>query len=204
MQLNSIESFSCQGAWLTSHSMYFEAAKEFLDIALISESEYNHKRQELLAEHEDESYVWYMLHDLDNKIRKYAIASEIFCCVSIEAFVNFYGIRRLGEEFYKTNYERMTITSKISALIATCEHKLLSKHHPILKLVKELFDLRNHHVHPKANVINDPNNIKVFTNEECMKRSQVIFKNTMDFFRMLASLDSEINLEAEFNIKEFD
>lgn len=191
----------CEGAWLTGHRSYFEAATEFLEIANSAARDYKSQWEALREEHGDESYVAYLLMGLEEKIRRYAIASEIYCCVSIEAFINFYGIKRLGEEFYKSNYERLSITSKISALIATCEGKLIPKHHPILKSSKKLFDLRNQLVHPKATEITDPNKVEIYTHEDLVNHSRATFKETIEFFQMLSNLDPEVNWRSELGIK---
>lgn len=202
MKFTTVESFSCEGAWLTGHSSYFEAASEFLEIANNAADEYKGQWKTLLEEHGDDGYVNYLLIPLDNKIRRYAIASEIYCCVSIEAFVNFYGIRRLGEEFYKSNYERLTITAKISALIATCEGKLIPKHHPLLKSAKKLFDIRNQLVHPKATEITDPNKVNILSRQDLLKQARDIFQETIEFFKRLSVVDPEVSWQWQLNAKK--
>lgn len=202
MEFSTVNRFSCEGAWLTGHDSYFEAASEFIEIANEAANAYQSQWEKLLEEHHDEQYVDYLLMPLEERIRRYAVATEIYCCVSIEAFINFYGIRRLGEEFYKSNYERLTITSKLSALIGTCEGKLISKHHPILKTARKLFDLRNQLVHPKATEITDPNKIDIFTHKDLLTQATEVFHETVEFFQMLSAIDPEVKWHAELYAKK--
>lgn len=133
MPTDSIQSFFRSGVWSTHHGLYYRAAERAL-IDLRS-------RTEAHAESRDQR---------ENEERKIlAVSVQVFVCMSFEAFLNFYGIARLGDAFYKQNYERLGITEKLSALLATCENVLLPKNADVLKVARRLFDRRNELVHPK-------------------------------------------------------
>ncbi len=71
-------------------------------------------------------------------------------CLDIESFLNYYGVIRLGEEFYKTTIERLGITEKIKLIGVICFDLKLDSQTELLKTIRLLFDKRNSIVHPKT------------------------------------------------------
>jgi hypothetical protein len=69
--------------------------------------------------------------------------------MAAEALLNFYGVVRLGETFYKRNLERMSIIPKLELLIAICDNKLLPKDAEISLVLRRVSERRNALVHPK-------------------------------------------------------
>lgn len=98
-----IQQFTREGAWITQYYMHFRTANEFLKIARLAETEYQREWKRLSMEHDDESYVGHLLRELEHKITRYATASEVFCCLSIEAFINFYGTADLEKQLISAN-----------------------------------------------------------------------------------------------------
>jgi hypothetical protein len=74
----------------------------------------------------------------------------LYSCLAIESFLNYYGVVRLGEAFYVANYERLSATQKIAALLATCCGALVRKDSEIVTVVRQMFARRNALVHPTA------------------------------------------------------
>ena len=91
--------------------------------------------------------------DLQNEAYRAGLSSILFACMSIEAFINHYGVKRLGETFYKRFIERFGITEKIAVLVLICSQKIIEQHSPIITKARNLFDTRNRLVHPKAREI---------------------------------------------------
>jgi hypothetical protein len=84
--------------------------------------------------------------------------SIVWACASIEAFINSEGVAWLGEGFYKDNIERLSVLQKIHTIWAFKYGKRLPRKLGRLVYVKQLFDLRNRIVHPKANEVSQKQN----------------------------------------------
>jgi roadblock/LC7 domain-containing protein len=97
-----------------------------------------------------DSYVEHVTDDLHNQAHMYATSSFLMACMAVEGLINNYGTRRLGEDFYKKNLERLGITEKLSVLMLICLGVALDKNDPIIAKVRSLFDSRNRLVHPKT------------------------------------------------------
>lgn len=74
----------------------------------------------------------------------------MYSCLAVEEFLNYYGVVRLGEQFYTANYERLGIVPKVATVLATCTGRLIAKAAEIRQVVQRLFDRRNSLVHPKT------------------------------------------------------
>ncbi|MFH1059712.1 MAG: hypothetical protein V1797_13690 [Pseudomonadota bacterium] len=81
------------------------------------------------------------------------ISAHIFICMTLEAFINYYGIKRMGEKYYKKNLERLGITEKVAIIALSCSGILLEPDCDIIKKLRKLFDKINQLVHPKAREI---------------------------------------------------
>ncbi|MBN1506581.1 MAG: hypothetical protein JW955_07035 [Sedimentisphaerales bacterium] len=79
----------------------------------------------------------------------------MWTCSTIEAVANLEGVSWMGEEFYKDVVERLKISAKIRLIHALKCKRRLSRDDPTVKGVQELFDIRNHYVHPKTHSMND-------------------------------------------------
>lgn len=77
-------------------------------------------------------------------------ASIVFAAMAVEGFLNYYGVRRFGDDFYRRNYERLSAAQKVSAIVATCIGSLLPDDAEVLTVVRRLFEARNALVHPKV------------------------------------------------------
>jgi len=75
---------------------------------------------------------------------------HLISCMSVEAFLNHYGVARLGEAFYKRNCERCTASQKVALLLLATSGKQLDENAELLVIVHRLFSRRNAFVHPKA------------------------------------------------------
>jgi hypothetical protein len=74
----------------------------------------------------------------------------IWTACTIESFVNLEGVSWVGEEFYKDTIERQKITAKIRLIYGLKHCQCLDKDESLLKQIKDLFEVRNHYVHPKT------------------------------------------------------
>jgi len=155
----NVHRYEREGAWSSSHGFYYRCAwfeyEEYRrHVAALLEEEAalreSHKSEspEMLS-----SLVRHETDALWNRCYRSAVSSHLFGCIAFEGFLNFYGVKRLGEEFYKRQIERLGITEKVPVLILSCRGLLLEADSAILTNVRHLFDARNKLVHPKAREI---------------------------------------------------
>jgi hypothetical protein len=75
---------------------------------------------------------------------------QIFACMAVEAFLNYYGVVRLGEDVYYRLHERHSIHKKLATLLRVCDATNLPRDSELAQLVRRMFERRNDLVHPKA------------------------------------------------------
>lgn len=74
----------------------------------------------------------------------------VFAAMAAEAFLNFYGVVRLGEADFNAHFERLGVVPKTRQLLHICDSLSLSNKDPIILAISALADKRNALVHPKA------------------------------------------------------
>jgi hypothetical protein len=118
--------------------------------------------------------------------------------MAIEAFLNNYGTKCLGEDFYKQNMERLRITQKIAVLIASCKNNLIDKNDPLIKKVQTFFEARNQLVHPKSREI-DFDRIDDFSNKNPKELKIIeIIEDMEQILSQICEMDPDINFDIEF------
>ena len=88
-----------------------------------------------------------------DEIHLLADSTVVFAAMAVEGFINLYGVIRLGEAFYASNYERLNVGSKLAAVLATCCTILITSDDEISQVVSRLFKRRNALVHPKTHEV---------------------------------------------------
>jgi hypothetical protein len=85
-----------------------------------------------------------------DELRTWADAIVIFSAMAVESFVNYYGVTRLGGDWYQSHLERVTMSRKLRAVLKLCRDKTITDDSEILHVVRRLFERRNELVHPKT------------------------------------------------------
>jgi len=88
--------------------------------------------------------------NLLERLRFFRSAAVVYSAMAVEGFLNYYGVKRLGNEFYRDTYERLSSHRKLAALVATCTGQLLPSHAEVVTVLRRLTERRNALVHPKA------------------------------------------------------
>ena len=188
MSTRNIEPLSRSGAWNTEYFTYHKAALSALEELVRKAVNLQVHVEELKSQYQDPHYVFYLTMDRREKLEVLSVTVEIFCCMSVEAFLNFYGFVRLGEEFFKQNYERIGITQKLGALLATSQQILLPKDAEITKLVRKMFDRRNALVHPKTKEVDLS---KPAPETDIIAEAQQRVSEMKQFYQLFVGYDSE-------------
>ena len=77
-------------------------------------------------------------------------AIVVFSAMAAEAFLNFYGVVRLGEAEFTTHFERLGIVPKARELLLVCDSLSLTARDPMILAIATLAGRRNALVHPKT------------------------------------------------------
>jgi hypothetical protein len=138
------------GGWSSYHRLYREAAHEtaaavdkvFASLPPIWKSiiQTPTPRTRLLREYSDQLQRLIVL----------AATTKIQCAMSIEAFLNFYGVFHLGERVYYSKYQKQPMRKKLVGLVHDCDGLAIRDGDKLLALLLAIADARNELVHPKA------------------------------------------------------
>lgn len=146
------------GAWYTSHMFFYRSA--YVELALYEERLRALHEAENLSEkmHSTEgefkeSLVRNDTNDLHEPCMRAAYSALMFGCMCFEAFLNFYGVRRLGQAYHKRFVERMGITEKLAYLLSIGTAETVSNDDEVIERCRRLFDARNALAHPKSKEI---------------------------------------------------
>ena len=151
---------------------------------------------------EDKRNVFY---NDSHKLTTLSTSIEVMCCMSIESFLNHYGMFRLGAEFYKRNIERLGPVQKLETILALSQGKLLRADSKICKLVRKLFDRRNQLVHPKsAEYLVHNFNLKPNQNYDPVATAQHAITNADNFFSQISKLDNKAETIISTHLSEFN
>jgi hypothetical protein len=189
---------------------YFHTALRFYGIVLNAEKVLVAKEKEL-----QEEYGSYGIDDFKiaiysstrkelSQLNEFSTATQIFACMAVESFLNFYGVNQLGEDFYKRNFERLSPNQKLEALIVVSVHLSLEKEDEICKVVRRMFDQRNRLVHPKAKQIEaDSERIEIiFGTDNPVSDAKKMVGDMRLFFDLFRKLDPSHSSLIDYLIRE--
>lgn len=193
-----------EGAWSSAHNSYYAYAYRSYNDYCIFLKEIKDKESSLKIKHaylnpeELDSLIMFEARHIYSEAYRVAISSALFACMCIEAFLNYYGVKRLGERFYKRFIERLGITEKIAVLVLTCHQRVIERDSVILKKARKMFEERNGLVHPKTREIH-VNKVEEFIYKH---PNEFPLKDLLDDMEIiideLCKLDSDIHREFEF------
>lgn len=201
---SGVHSYNRQGGWISSHGFYYQCTYRTLEEYKVSLQKLESKESELNQSHKDEepeirfSIIHHETSMLDNECYRHATSTHLFACMTIEAFLNHYGVKRLGEAYYKRNIERVGITEKLSILILACLGSVIKNDVELIKKTRALFDARNRLVHPKSREM-DFGNLHQYASSHPRDLPIIDCVDDMEYvLSELSKLDPAINKSFEF------
>lgn len=192
------------GAWISSHNFYYECVYKSYEEFTESLSSLKAKEKQLQRQYsqEESNIIEHLIdhetNELQNESYRIATSTFLFICMTIEAFLNHYGSKRLLENYYKRNLERIGITEKLSLLLLIFFDIKLESNDPLLKRTRNLFDRRNQLVHPKTREI-ETSRMKEYVNKH--PNEIELGKNIEDMeyiIKRFCELDADINRNFDF------
>ena len=193
-----------------SFSPYFHSAVRFYEYVLQAEKELKTKEDEIREElsgysiDRAEVIIFSETRKELSRLDDFSKATQIFCCMAIESFLNLYGVNYLGEDFYKRNLEKLSAGQKLEALIAISTHLALEKDDEICKIVRRMFDQRNRLVHPKAKqILADSERLElVVSSDDPVVDAKKMIDDMKLFFNLFREADPSLSSLIDYLIKE--
>ncbi len=156
MSYTGVLPYQREGAWFSMHGFHYASAHRYLRDFQTAQASLAAKEASLssevgdIAEEHHRSFIFHETMSLRVSVEQAFISSMLYSCMAIEAFINNYGVRRLGEDFFRRNLERLGITEKHSLIMLTCYGRVIPQDDPERAKLRAMFDTRNQLVHPKA------------------------------------------------------
>jgi hypothetical protein len=139
-----------EGSWTVSDSRYFGYSVALLEELEGVNEQVDRSWPKPLHETIKDEDIPDSLKSLVQKRDMLSDSIKIYTAMSVEAFLNFYGVLRLGEETF-AKVERSGLSNKLRKLLAVCDSiNLLNEEEPIVLTIKRIADRRNGMVHPKT------------------------------------------------------
>lgn len=98
---------------------------------------------------ENDKYMEYW-----SNYKYYAFVAVVFQALAVEAYINYYGFKNLGDTKFETHYEKIDTVNKYIIIYEIVNKKEFPKSEVVYEKLKKLIGLRNHLVHSKASKVN--------------------------------------------------
>lgn len=126
----------------TNYRRYLEIAQEAKNKALESA----HKRNELVALRSDD---YKSIGSYGEKVHKEATICVVFSAMTLEAFINEYGIDSSSSSFFKNYLDKLDLLSKFLLIPQLYKTKLIDTNSHVFENLKWLINVRNDLIHFK-------------------------------------------------------
>jgi hypothetical protein len=138
------------GSWTTNHRKYYDRAHFALGELTIA-------AKSILDAWPDTTRLAIAVDQLPPEIHGLCLRRDTFAdavvmlaAMSAEAFLNFYGVVRLGSEQFGEHFEMLQTERKLRVLLLICDAVVVTRKDPIVVAIRSLMDRRNALAHPKA------------------------------------------------------
>ncbi len=193
------------GMWHGSHQFFYSAAyveyelyEQRLNKLLEAEKAFE-KIHSAVGDYKA-SLISHETADLRKSCMRSAYSALMFGCMSFEAFLNNYGVRRLGEAYYKRFVERMGIVEKLVYLLSIGKAEVVAFDDEVIGKCRRLFDARNGLAHPKTREakIDDEGSIVLKDSHPSQFPIKEHFEDLEFCIEVFCQCDQEIQKDFEF------
>lgn len=143
-----VRSPTTPGSWLVNDRRYFENAHMLLAELEVLAAEVNKVWPKALSEAIKQEETTKTHWRLARKRDLLSDAVKVFSAMSVEAFLNFYGVLRLGPVLFDRKFELLGPVPKLKQLFELCDGVTLTETNPIVEVLDRIAKRRNSQVHP--------------------------------------------------------
>src|SRR4029077_2692729 len=122
----------------------------------------------------------------------FTAAAAVLSAMAAEAFLNFYGVKRMGQKVYENHLERLGLVPKVTGIIETCCGVRLRDDAEIVSVARALSEARNRLAHPKTREVGSAagsSHVSPVRHPLDVARESVA--NMNQFFQLFASFDPD-------------
>jgi hypothetical protein len=130
--------------------------------------------------------------ELSTGVQSNAVLCIVFLALSVEAFINFYGVKRLGDKSFNDHYERISTLDKIVIITKVSTGKDFPKDNNLFGQLKRLFRLRNMLVHAKSQTIDFYNDNNAQFEKKAFSEINEVYDNIDSLIRVYTDLKEMI------------
>ncbi len=140
------------GGWLLDDRRYFENAHVLLGELEAVVVEVNKQWPKPLTETVKRQETTTAHWNLTRRRDLLSDSVKVFTAMSVEAFLNFYGVLRLGQTVFESEFEskRLGPVAKLKKLFALCDNLKLTDTDPVVVTLERIAKRRNRLVHPRV------------------------------------------------------
>jgi hypothetical protein len=122
----------------------------------------------------------------------FTTAAVVLSAMAVEAFLNFYGVKRMGQTFYELHYERLGLVRKVTGIVAMCCGLLLDDDAEIVSVARALSKARNRLAHPKTREVRPEAGSSHFSPmKHPLETARESVANMNLFFQLFAAFDPD-------------
>ena len=131
---------------------------------------------------------------INASIQRDAMVTVIFCALTLEAFINLYGIRNFSKTYFDNHLDKLNTVSKWLIIPKLVTEKQINTDGRGYELLKEIFKLRDKLVHYKSRKkkISELTEEQDWVTEDHAKRC---IEGVITILRELNSLDSQLDID---------
>lgn len=122
------------------------------------------------------------LHALIDEQNHLSDSVRIYSAMAAEGFLNLYGVLRLGQEVFDSEFERLSLIPKATLLLLVCDGLKVSKKDPMLLALDQVAQSRNALVHPKSREFASYSELKPKAHSRTPQTARDAVKNMDKFF----------------------
>ncbi len=145
-----VRSASTAGAWFVDDKRFYQysyaSLKELEHVVQEVRSQWTKPLGASIKQAEAPPFLW----ELARKRDRLSDSVKVFSAMSVEAFLNFYGVVRLEQNYFDNHVEKLGPVPKLKRLFALCEGKALTDSEPIVIVLSRIAARRNRLVHPRT------------------------------------------------------
>ena len=145
-----VRPFEQMSAWTSDRHRYLEYVEHLLEELLATAAEVKSTWPSGARSALPVSEVPPELHRLCRKRDRLSDSVMLFAAMAVEAFINFYGAYRLGEQQFNRHVERLPIERKVQLLLLVCDGVEVDNEEPLIIALNAVTGRRNQLAHPKA------------------------------------------------------
>jgi hypothetical protein len=151
----SVRSPDVDGSWKVNDRRYFENAHVLMEELELVVLEVNHQWPKDLSETVKKGATTKAHWKLVRRRDLLSDSVKIFSAMSVEAFLNFYGVLRLGQVDFDWPLQKLGPVAKLKKLFMLCDNVTLTDNDALVQIVDKIAKRRNGLVHsPTVEVTN--------------------------------------------------